>query len=318
MVKLLRIAICIALAVFLSAGLSFAAQKKVLFVDSYHEGYAWSDGQIQGAKNVLGANYDVKVLRMDTKRNGAEEFKKAAGEKVKAEIDTWKPDVVICADDNASKYVIVPFYKDSTVPFVFCGVNWDASGYGFPLKNVTGVLEVSVINVLVDSMKKYAKGSRIGFIGKDNETDRREADNLTKKFGLQLASKFVNTFDEWKAAYTEMQDQVDMLIFINNAGIKDWNDDAAKKLTREVTKIPSGSTHDFIAPFVLIDYAKLADEQGEIAANMAIQIMNGKSPADLPITTNKKGQLYVNLAIAKKLGIMFPMETLSSAKVIKE
>jgi ABC-type uncharacterized transport system substrate-binding protein len=36
------------------------------------------------------------------------------------------------------------------------------------------------------------------------------------------------------------------------------------------------------------------------------------------VITNKKGQIYINLAIAKKLGIQFPLETIKTAKVIKD
>ncbi|MFZ4436975.1 MAG: ABC transporter substrate-binding protein [Syntrophales bacterium] len=308
----------VGLVVLLFTGTAPAAKKKVLFVDSYHAGYEWSDGEVAGAKKAIGDKYDFKVVHMDTKRSSSPEAQKKAGAMVKGEIDSWKPDVVITADDNAAKLVILPYFKDSDLPFVFCGINWDASGYGFPSKNVTGVLEVSVIKPLIDSMKKFAKGGKVGFLGNDNETDRKEAENL-KKLGVQLSSAiFVKTFDEWKTAYSKLQDEADMLIFINNAGITGWNDAEAAKYTREKTKIPSGSTHDFVAPFVLIDYAKLADEQGELAAGIAIQILEGKSPKDFPIITNKKGQMYVNLGIAKKLGIQFPLETLKAAKVIKE
>jgi ABC-type uncharacterized transport system substrate-binding protein len=128
----------------------------------------------------------------------------------------------------------------------------------------------------------------------------------------------VKTFAEWKTEYSKLQDEADMLIFINNAGITDWNDAEAMKITRENTKIPTGSTHDFIAPFVLIDYAKIAEEQGELAAGIAMNILEGKPLKDFPIVSNKKGQMYVNLAIAKKLGVQFPLETLKAAKVIKE
>jgi len=308
----------VGIAFLLSFGTSQAAKKKVLFIDSYHAGYAWSDGEVQGAKSVIGDKYEFKVIHMDTKRNSSAEAKKKAGDEAKTEIDSWKPDVVITADDNAAKLVIVPFYKDSDVPFVFCGINWDASAYGFPSKNVTGVLEVSVIKPLMASMEKFAKGSRVGFPGKDNETDRKEAGNI-EKLGIKLSiTKFVNTFEEWKTEYIKLQDEADMLIVINNAGISGWDDTEAIKFTREITKIPSGSSHDFIAPFVLINYAKLAEEQGELAAGIAINILEGKSIKDFPIVSNKKGQMYVNLAIAKKLGIQFPLEMLKSAKVIKD
>ncbi|MBU0503490.1 MAG: ABC transporter substrate binding protein [Candidatus Omnitrophota bacterium] len=300
------------------ASVSWAAQKKVLYIDAYHEGYAWSDGEVQGARDVIGNKAEFKVIRMDTKRNGSVEFKKQAALQVKAMIESYKPDVVIAADDNPSIYVIVPYYKDSNIPFVFIGLNWDASYLGFPWPNVTGVLEVSVVKPLIEMMRTYAKGDRLGFLGKENETDHKEADNWTRKYGVELNAKFVNTFEEWKAAFKELQDQVDMLFVVNNAGITGWDDTEAKAFVREYTKIPTSSSHDFIAPFVLLNYAKLAEEQGEIGAGIALQILDGKSPKDIPITNNKKGQTYVNLAIAKKLGIQFTPQFLKSVKVINE
>lgn len=316
--RLFASVLAVVFVVVLISAPAWAAPKKCLFIDSYHAGYAWSDGEVQGAKNAIGSKCEFKVFHMDTKRNSSADAQKKAAEKAKAEIESWKPDVVIAADDNASKLIIVPYFKNSNVPFVFCGVNWDASIYGFPTSNVTGVLEVSVIKPLIDTMQKHAKGKRVGFLGKDNETDRKEAAQL-KKLGVSLSAvKFVNTFEEWKSAYVSMQDEADMLIVINNAGITGWNDAEAKKITREKTKIPTGSSHDFIAPFVLIDYAKLAEEQGELAAGMALRILGGTPVKNIPVTTNKKGQMYINLAIAKKLGIQFPLETLKAAKVVKD
>jgi len=122
------------IASLLVCGPALAAGKKVLFVDSYHEGYAWSDGVLNGVETGLdGKDVELKVIRMDTKRNKTDDFKKAAALKVKAEIESFKPDVVIASDDNAAKFLIVPYYKNSDLPFVFCGVSWDASGYGFPV-----------------------------------------------------------------------------------------------------------------------------------------------------------------------------------------
>jgi ABC-type uncharacterized transport system substrate-binding protein len=295
------------------------AKKKVLIIDSYHVGYPWSDGIVQGAEKVLGDKVEVKVVHMDTKRNPAEAAKKAAGEKVKQDIEAWKPDAVIAADDNSAQYVIVPFYKDKDLPFVFCGINWDASIYGFPCKNVTGMCEVSLINPLLDNLKKFAKGKRIGFLGADNETNHKEAEYLNKMFNVEFsAQKFVKTFDEWKTAYKELQDKADILFFINYAGITGWNDADAKKFILENTKIPGGSSFDFMAPYVLITYAKLAEEQGEWSAGAVLKILEGKSPRDIPVTTNKKGQLYVNMPLAGKLGVKFPLDTLKAAKIVKD
>ena len=71
------------LLVFLFSGIVMAADysgKKVLFVDSYHEGYAWSDGITNSIKQTLeGSGVELKIFRMDTKRNRSDESKKSCG-----------------------------------------------------------------------------------------------------------------------------------------------------------------------------------------------------------------------------------------------
>ena len=47
---------------------AFAATKKVLFIDSYHEGYAWSDGVLNGVNTGLEGK-DIE-LRFETAAGG--------------------------------------------------------------------------------------------------------------------------------------------------------------------------------------------------------------------------------------------------------
>ena len=116
------------------------AAKRVLYVDSYHQGYEWSDGVTEGVRSVLdNTGVDLKIFRMDTKRNTDEAYKKKAALQAKELIASFHPDVVIASDDNASKYLIMNYFKDADLPFVFCGVNYNADDYGFPYSNVTGM-----------------------------------------------------------------------------------------------------------------------------------------------------------------------------------
>ncbi len=312
---------CLALAIAFGLAACLLAlagdKKKVLYVDSYHEGYSWGDGILEGVGSSLGGKVELKILRMDTKRNPSEEFKKAAGERAKAEIDAWKPDVVIAADDNATKYLLIPFLKDKELPCVFCGLNWDASAYGLPCSNITGMIEVGLVTPLLISLKKYAKGDRIGHLGKNNETDRKEGYYIAKNFELKLDEVYVDTFEQWKKEYLALQDRVDIIIFQNNAGIADWNDEEAKSFILENTRVPTGTLHDFMAPFVLVTYARSPQEQGEWAGYAALQILGGKKPSDIPVVENKKAKVYLNLPLANKLGVRFPFDLIKSAKIIK-
>ena len=136
------LAVLVVSAILLSAPVAYCASR-FLFIDSYPQGYAWSDGITDGIKEVLnGQDVELKIHRMDTKRNPSDNFKVRAAASAKAVIEGFAPDVVIASDDNASKYLIMKYCKDARTPFVFCEVNYTADAHGFPYSNVTGMLEV--------------------------------------------------------------------------------------------------------------------------------------------------------------------------------
>lgn len=309
---------------------SAAGVKKVLFIDSYHSGYAWSDGVVQGVKKGLGLdnqavvneksgndNVELKIVHMDTKRNNSEAFKREAAGKARDDIYQYKPDIVIASDDNASKYLITKYFLNTDLPVVFCGVNWDASVYGFPAANVTGMEEVTLAVQTIDMMKEYAKGDRLGIIAADTLSERKTVENIRRKFGIVFQSTyFVKSFEQWKAQFAKLQDEVDMILFTNYIGIEDWRPEAAMNHIQTHIRVPVGTMDTWVADYALIGLTKVASEQGEWAAKTALSILNGESPKDIPVVTNEKADIYLNLRIAKKLGIKFPMELLSWVNVI--
>ncbi len=293
------------------------AGKKILFIDSYHEGYAWSDGVIKGTKTVLdNTGVDLKLVHMDTKNNPSPDFAKAAGEQVKAEIDTFKPDVVIATDDNAQKYVIVPYFKDTKLPVVFDGVNWDASIYGYPASNVTGMIEVELPGQLVDQLKSYAKGAKLGYLTIDSETERKIVDIYNQRFfNGQMKPYWVKTQDEFKQAFLQAQNEVDILFMGNNAGSDRWDEAEMKQFILDNGKIPTGSINDWMAPYAMVTLAKSSEEQGEWAAKAALRILDGTPVSSIPVSENKKGKLILNLTLAEKLGAVFAPSMLKNAEI---
>jgi ABC-type uncharacterized transport system substrate-binding protein len=279
--------------------------KKVLYVNSYHKGYAGSDPITQGIEQVLSdQGVELKIHYMDTKNNPEEVFAKAAALEAKALIEAFQPDVVIASDDNASKYLIMPYFKAAALPFVFCGVNWDASVYGFPYRNVTGMVEVALVSEILRHLKKYAKGDRVGFIAGDRLSERKNLEHYIKRFDLQFEQVyFAKTFAEWKGAFRRLQSEVDMIMMTNHVGIPDWDDREAKTFVERHTRIPAGSEHRWEMPLALVGVTKDFEEMGTWAAHAALKILDGVSPSQIPVTANKKGELLFNMAIANKLGI---------------
>jgi ABC-type uncharacterized transport system substrate-binding protein len=293
------------------------AGKKIAFINSYHEGYEWSDGVENGLHSVLdGTGVEVKFIRLDTKRNPDEAFAQTAGMQAKAEIETFKPDVVIASDDNAQKYVIVPYFKGTALPVVFAAVNWDASLYGYPANNVTGMIEVELPDQLVEQLKTYAKGTRVGYLTVDSETERKVADIYNQRFfNGQMKTYWVKTFEEFKQTFLQAQNEVDILFMGNNAGADHWDEAEMEKFVLENAQIPNGSINSWMAPYSLVTLAKSPEEQGEWSARAALRILDGTPVSSIAVTENKKGKLILNLALAQKLGVVFAPSMLKNAEV---
>ena len=293
------------------------AGKKIVWVDSYHQGYEWSDGIGMGIEDALaGTGVELKVIRMDTKRNQAESFGEEAGASVEAEIEAFKPDVVIATDDNAQKYLVVPYLKNKAMPVVFAGVNWDATAYGYPASNVTGMIEVELPFRLIEHLKNYAEGDKTVYLTVDTETERKVADVYNDRFfNGEMRVEYVKTWDELKDEFVGLQQDVDIIFFGNNAGIDHWNDQEAEKFFQENTNIPTGTINPWLAPYTLITLAKQPQEQGEWAVQAALKIIDGASVSDIPVAENKKGNLILNLDMAEKLDIVFPPSVLKNAEI---
>ncbi len=296
-----------------------ATGKKVLYLDSYNSDYAWSAGILDGiTAGLKGSGVTFDVLHMDTKNNPSADFAKQAALNAKAYIEKTRPDVVIASDDNATRLVIMPYFKDAALPVVHLGLNWDASIYGMPYTNTTGMIEVSHVKELVARLLEYAKGRKVGFITGDSETERKELKYYKLLFNLEFASeKFVTTFADWKVAYKEMAGSVDAIFFGNNAAIKGWDAQEAASLVGSVTKIPTGTINGYVMPFAMIGMVKPPEEFGVWGAQTALRILGGAAPSSIPSTQNKQTKFQLNVKLASAAGIVFKPALIKNATIVQ-
>lgn len=292
--------------------------KKILWVSSYHRGYEANDDIERGIKAELrNSGVNLHIVFMDTKRNDSPGFGRLAALKVMAQIDQFKPDVIIASDDNAQRYLVEPYLKNGSTPVVFCGVNWDASQYGYPASNVTGMVEVDLTREMYQLMKRNAKGDRIGYLSGDVESERSVAAIYNKRFfNHSMKTYLVTSMAEFKEQFLRAQQENDMLYFYNYPGIKDWDPVEAELFISRHIRKPLGSHNDFMASFVVLVVAKSMEEHGRYAVQTALQILDGAAPADIAITENQEAELYVNLRMAKAASLVLPVSLLKTATAV--
>jgi hypothetical protein len=293
--------------------------KRVMYIDSYHQEYVWSAKLFQGLQESLdGSGVTLEVHRMDTKRNRSIEYIKEAAKRAKAKIEEFAPDVVIVSDDNAVKYLLQTYYKDAALPFVFCGVNWDASVYGLPYRNTTGMVEVDLIKPLIQQLRLQAKGGRIGFLGLDSLSTLKNIKGHELSPGIHYEKTYlVNSFATWKEKYLALQQEMDLVILGNQEGIQGWNMREATAFTRKHTRIPSGTLSPGRMEFSLLGYLRLPEEQGRWAAEAALKILDGAAPSSIPVARNLQAHVVINQALSEKLGITFPAMLFKRAEIVR-
>lgn len=294
--------------------------KKVLFIDSYHEGYEWADGLRTGALQKLEpAGIEMKTFTMDTIRNKGNEYIENKAIEAKEFIEQYNPDVVIIADDVANNTVLQKYFKNSQIPFVSIGVNWDASVYGLPYENTAVMVEYTIDPPIVEHLKKYSKGNRIGFISSQSATCKKTAEFMPKVYGINFEKVYhVKDYTEFKEKWIAIQDQVDILYFNNRSGIEGFNDEEAEQFILNNTKIPVAAHYDWMVNFALLAICEVPEEHGTWAGETAIKILEGSKPSEIQLAKNSKGILYINMKLADKLGVTFEPSILKNAKIIKE
>jgi ABC-type uncharacterized transport system substrate-binding protein len=296
-----------------------AATKKCLFISSYHKGYAHADQIEAGLRATLKGHCDVRQFDMDTKRRSSGPDKKKSALAAKAVIDSWKPDVVITADDNAVKYLIEPFYKDKKLPFVFCGLNWTAAEYGLPYANATGMIEVAPVGVMLNRAASIVpKFRRAFYVGADilSETKNlKRFQTAARKMGFKLDHALVGSTEDWVKAYARAQ-EYDVVIVGARNGIKNWNHDLAVAAIMKSTRRLSVTNHGWMMPYTILGMTKVSREQGEWAGKTAVRILGGQKIANIPVVPNRQRDIWINDNILSVSGITLPQGVMRKGKKI--
>ena len=319
----------------LNSGLALASEKsqplRILHVMSFHSPYRWTDGQLAGFKQGLGADVRVeyRVLQMDANRNKTPQVKEEKGAEARAIIESWRPDLVYTSDDDAARYVIQPHINTNT-PMVFSGVNKNPEDYGFNnAKNVTGVLEREHFVETVHLLQNIAPGiRRLAIISDDGPQFtpmlQRIQDNRGRIPGVQItATDIVRNYADFQKKVLSYQDQADAILLLGIFTLRDEKGVSVPypevlRWMAENSKLPDCSFwidrifHGTLTAMTVSEHA-----QGFAAGQLARAILIEKRPpASLPMKPTTKGHPAISLARARQLGLKIKSTQLLTAEVI--
>lgn len=300
---------------------------KVLVVFSYEQEFPWDVAVLQGIEEAFARQVELHYFYLNTKTDLPSGARKAA--EAFALYQRLQPDGVIAVDDNAQAMFVVPYLLNRvTTPVMFCGVNAEPGVYGYPAKNVSGILEhfhleetLAFSRQLVPQIKTFAflifqsPVAQLIQTQLENNADKRSA-RLVSFHQVRTAAQAIQVAEE-------LRGQVDLLFIESLQGVVDNSARQVneKSLVAQVVSTfagPTAATNAYTVKYgALSAVIKSGEEQGIVAANMLLQAMQGVPLEKLPMTRNYRGKRMINVTTLRQLRLKPPAVVLRGAELVR-
>ncbi len=274
-----------------------ALKKKLLVLNSYHEGFLWTDTIMSGIESVLGdpekRDIDLYIEYMDTKRFPTTLVFPPLRELYARKYAQTRPDVIVTTDDDALNFMLA--YGDSlfpNAPVVFCGPNAFEDARIAGHDNYTGVVEeYDLSSTITLALRLHPKARHVAAVTDVTSTGKYNLDRLHKVAPL-IAGKA--DFIELSGLSTkELQDALHRLpadtvvlhlSFYRDRNGKSYTVSESTRLIKDSTDLPLYSCWDFMLGNGIIGGKMVSGTmQGATAAEMALRILDGTPVKDIPI-----------------------------------
>ncbi len=327
---LLTLALLISVGVMGTASIQAEAQgtnqsKRVLFISAYSYGWDTVQTQIEGIKAGVDENTTIDYEFMDTKRFRTDEWLNMFHDMLKYHLENTDPyDVVIVGDDAALQFAMK--YREELfpeIPVVFEGVNdeeYAMKAAENPL--VTGIIEKLSVEKNIDmALKVNPTADKVVAILDDSVTADAERKNFSSSAENYPELEFseINAAELKTARLQQAISKVDdktILIYIvmsKDGSGKQYTSDQAVRMIVNYAKVPvyrvveAGIGDGLLGGNVVSMY-----KSGEIAAKMAMDILNGTDSGEINVVQDSPNIYCVDEDVMRKFGLeasQFPKDT---------
>lgn len=287
---------------------------RILLLNSYHKGYLWTDEITRGVEEVFPpGQVDLHVEYLDTKRFFSPEYFNELSSLLELKHRSSSYDVVILSDNNAFN-----FYRErgrdifGDIPAVFCGYNNlspdDLKGMG----HITGVNERADIDENLSLIEElHPDISRILLITDDTVTGlqiRSEAERLKQLRqeghpGLDIVSTV--SAPELMELLGNLQSDtvVFMTVFFRDSSGRFFEYDESVRMIADASPVPVFGAWDYQLGLGIVGgYLVSGYQQGRDMAHMALSILDGNDPSDIPLLMDTPVELFFDYRVLDRFG----------------
>ncbi|MGE4292417.1 MAG: ATP-binding protein [Desulfovibrio sp.] len=305
-------------------------KRRVLLLNSYQNGYAWSDDILDGVRKQFtesGLTVDLQIEYMDTKRYAPEAVEDALHAYFKAKFANDRFDVIIASDNTALSFMTR--YRDELfpgVPVVFCGINYYNPQMVIDHKGFTGITENPDVVATLDLALKLRPGLKHIVVISDQSVTSQAITNQVRQQARQFAGRL--KFDYWETqTLAETLSNVEKLgpesalfltPFYKGAHGELYTVEEVLSILHAHSNVMIFSSWQFLLGYGIVGGKLLSgSEMGRAAARMTERILNGTNASDIPAQHTLEGPYAFDYNVLKRFNI--PVDSLpEGSEIINE
>jgi hypothetical protein len=290
--------------------------KRVLVVNSYHEGYKWSDDIVKGIKTGLASNEDlieIQIEYMDTQRVTDREYLTSLKTLYSYKFRDSQFDIILSSDDTAFDFLLLygeELFPD--IPIVFCGVNHFDEKRITENRQITGVVEgYDIKSTLETALMLHPETETMYYIDDDTTTGKaimKEFQLVVPEFEdrldfIRLDGRNLDLIEEKAKTLPDTSLIIFLIYFQDNQGTYFPYDSAISRL-REASPVPIYVVWDFHLGYGIMG-GKLTSGyyQGKMAADLALRVLAGEIAETIPVLTENTNVYKFDGRELKRFGI---------------
>ena len=291
-------------------------KKNILFLNSYHNGYRWSDGLLEGVRSTLNDSeykIDLQIEYMDAKKFPYTDVSQNLFSLYKKKFKDETFDIIVTSDNDALNFINE--YRNNLfpgVPVVFCGVN-DLQDADFSQGNITGVVEsFDFISTVEVAKKLHPEKKRLIILTDESTTGtaiRKQIENISSESstGIKVESWIQLSIAEAQKRVETLPD--DTMLFIapyyqTTADGVFYTSEEVSEAVYQHSSVPIYTAWEFMVGHGAVGGRVLSSfEQGKMAGRMALQVLGGTPVEDIPIVKEPAGLYLFDHIVMEKLNI---------------
>ena len=307
------------LSIRLAPAAAETAASRILYLNSYHPGYSWSDGIEHGLQQRLAQadkKIELSVEYLDSRRFPDPQLSESLAVLLANKYARYRHDLVVVSDNAAYDFAIR--YRERLfpgLPIVFCGYNNFHPELLKGVANVTGVNEEIDYAATVDmALRIHPETSVLAFlVSTADPSSKRNAEIVAGTALTKYADKYrvLNLKDVSLAELRRRLDELPPHSLLFLAGqISDRGEGRpltpveSGRMVAAASPLPIYGFWDFqLGVGVLGGRILTGADQGRAAAEMAVRILGGASATDIPVVMTSPASMIFDYAVMQRFGI---------------